>query len=370
MKILIFNWRDIKNPSAGGAEVVTHMHAKRWVGMGHRVTLFTTTFPKSKARETIDGVNIIRRGNKCTVYWHAFCYYRKYFRGNFDLIVDEINTLPFFTPLYVKEPIVTLIHQLCEKIWFYESKLPIAIVGYSIEPFCLKIYRKISVMTVSQSSRKNLLRLGFREERVHIIPEGIDFRPLVRVSKKEEYPTLVYVGRLKRSKRIHHILKAFKIIKRGKPTARLWLIGNGDSYKKKLEKLIRRMGLRDVIFWGFQQEKEKLSLIGRAHLIVMTSVKEGWGLVITEANAVGTPAVIYNVDGLRDSTQDQVTGLVCPVDNPSSLAKTILKLLNDEQLRKKLSENALNYSRQFSWEKSAEESLKIIERVAKNRRKK
>lgn len=370
MKILIFNWRDAKNPLAGGAEVVTQEHAKGWIKAGHEVTLFCSAFSGCLEKEMIDGVNIIRAGNKYTVYWQAFRYYKKYFRGNFDLVIDEINTIPFFTPWYVKEPIVAFIHQLCRKIWFYESQLPIAIIGYLLEPRCLKIYRNIPTMTVSQSSKKDLLSLGFDGERIHIIPEGIGFKPLAKVGKKEEYPTLVYVGRLKRSKRIHHILKAFKIIKRKEPTTRLWLIGNGDPHKKKLENLTRKMELKDVIFWGFQDEKEKLSLVKKAHVIVMTSVKEGWGLAITEANAVGTPAVVYNTSGLQDSTQHQVTGLICPANNPSSLAKTILKLLNDEQLIKTLSEGALDYSRQFSWDKSAEESLKIVEWVAKNRGKK
>lgn len=367
MRILIFNWRDIKNPGAGGAEIVTHECAKRWVKAGHEVTLFTTAFPMSKADEIIEGINVIRRGNRYTVYWHAFRYYRKHFQGKFDLVIDEINTLPFFTPLYVKEPIVALTHQLCRKIWFYESWFPIAIIGFLLEPLCLKIYRNIPIMTVSQSTKKDLVKLGFKAERIHIVPEGIDFKPLAKVTSKEKYPTLVYVGRLKKSKRIHHILKAFSLIKKEKPKARLWLIGNGDPHKKKLEKLVKKIRLKNVVFWGFQEEKEKLSLAQKAHVMVMASVKEGWGLAITEANAMGTPAVIYNVDGLRDSTQDGVTGLMCPVNNPSSLAKTIFKLLNDEELRRTLSEGALDYSRQFSWDRSAEESLKIVAWVAQNK---
>ena len=365
MRILIFNWRDIKNPGAGGAEIVTHEHAKRWVRAGHKVTLFCAAFAQAKKEETIDEIDIIRKGNRYTVYWQAFCYYRKYFRGNFDLVIDEINTLPFFTLLYVKEPVIAFIHQLCREIWFYESKLPIAIIGYLIEPLCLKIYRNVPIITVSQSSKKDLVRLGFKEEKIHVIPEGIGFKSLVKVGKKEECPTLVYVGRLKKSKRIHHILQAFNVVKKEEPTARLWLIGNGDPHKKKLENLVKKMRLKDVIFWGFQSEKEKLSLVKRAHVMVMTSVKEGWGLAITEANALSTPAVVYNVSGLCDSTKNNETGLVCRKNTPQVLAENIIRLLGNKPLYKRLQEGAYRWGKKFSWDQSAREALRIVKAVGK-----
>src|SRR5665811_1558618 len=98
MDILLYNWRDIKNPEAGGAEVFTHENAKRWVEKGHNITWFTSVFPGCKKEEIIDGVNIIRDGGKFTVYLKAREYYQKQFKGKFDVIIDEINTMPFFNP--------------------------------------------------------------------------------------------------------------------------------------------------------------------------------------------------------------------------------------------------------------------------------
>ena len=106
LRILILNWRDIRHPAAGGAERVTYEMARRWGEWGHHVTWFAASFPGAAGRETIDGIDVWRAGSQATVHWQAFRHYRRHFEGRFDVIVDEVNTLPFFTPLYAREPAV------------------------------------------------------------------------------------------------------------------------------------------------------------------------------------------------------------------------------------------------------------------------
>lgn len=120
MNILIYNWRDIKNPDAGGAEVFTHEILRRIAEKGHNITWFTSSFPGCKKEEVVDRIKIIRNGGKYTVYLKAREYYKKYFKGNFDVIIDEINTVPFFTPEFVNngEKKVALIHSLQESSGF------------------------------------------------------------------------------------------------------------------------------------------------------------------------------------------------------------------------------------------------------------
>lgn len=360
MRILIFNWRDIKNPIAGGAEIFTHENAKRWVAKGHDVTLFTSRFFNCKHEESIDGVRIIRNGGKYTIYWKAQIHYKKQFQGKFDVVIDEVNTFPFFTPWYVKEPIICLIHQLAVEFWFYEVKLPFSLFGYFLEPHYLKIYRRFPTLTVSESTKQDLQNLGFSD--VYVIPEGLSQQPLEEIPEKEREPTLLYVGRLKKAKRPDHVIEAFKFVKRKIPKAKLWIVGDG-YFKQYLTKIVKKYSLDDVHFFGKVSERKKLDLMKRAHTIVVPSIREGWGLIATEANACGTPAIGYNVPGLRNSIRNGRTGLLTKINDKKSLAKLILKFFQDKELKERLTKNALKWSREFCWDNSACSSLEILEQI-------
>lgn len=237
MRILIYNWRDIKNPAAGGAEVVTHENAKWWVEKGNEVVLFTSTFPGCNKVEVLDGVNIIRDGGKYSVYWKAKEYYNRYFKGDFDIVIDEINTRPFFTPSFVNngEKVFALIHQLAREFWFYETRFPVNYMGYYLFEYkWLKKYHNIPTITVSESTKKDLLSLGFKQ--VSIVPEGISFKPLEYLPEKETSPLFIFVGRLKKAKLPDHAIKAFEKIKEKIPDAKLWIVGDG-YYREELEKI-------------------------------------------------------------------------------------------------------------------------------------
>ena len=357
MKILIFNWRDVKSPAAGGAEVVTHEIAKRLVSQGHKISLFTAAFKAGKKNETIDGVEIIRSGSRYTVYLKAPQYYKKH-SGEFDVVIDEINTKPFMTPKFVKDgtPIIALIHQLAREFWFYETPFPINRIGYHIlEDRWLKNYTDIPTITVSQSTKNDLLDLGFKD--VTIIPEGINFKPLPGIPEKETEPTLIFVGRMGHAKRPDHAMEAFINIKQRIPDAKLWMVGDG-AMRKKLED----NKPDGVTFFGYVDGEKKRDLMSRAHAILVPGVREGWGLIVTEANAMGTPAIGYNIHGLRDSIRDGETGLLCD-GNPEAMADTAVGLLKDETLRVKLSGNGLAWAGEFDWDRSAVETLRILEEV-------
>jgi glycosyltransferase involved in cell wall biosynthesis len=342
----------------GGAEVFTREIAKRMVEKGHEVTLFTSQFPNCKKEEVLDGVKIVRAGGKYSVYWNAKKFYRKYFsRERYDVIIDEINTRPFFTPSFVDngEKVVGLIHQLAGEYWFYETPFPLSYIGYHfLEDRWLRSYVDVPTVTVSESTRQDLLELGFRK--VFVVPEGLNFTPLSEVPEKEEYPVVVYAGRLKRAKRPDHAIRAFKIVKEEIPNAELWVIGDGP-YKKDLEKI----AVDGVKFFGGLSNEHRRRLLARAWVLVNPSVREGFGLNVLEANALGTPCVAYDVAGLRDSITNEKTGLLVKEEgNIEKLAKAIIRVLEDKVLRKNLSENALEYSKNLSWDRAAQEFENIL----------
>ncbi|MEM0007924.1 MAG: glycosyltransferase family 4 protein [Candidatus Bathyarchaeia archaeon] len=365
LKILVFNWRCWLNPEAGGAEVFTREVAKRWVEWGHEVTLFTSEFNDCKREETLEGVRVVRAGGRFSVYWKAKEYYKKFFsKERYDVVIDEINTRPFFAPKFVNngEMVVALIHQLAREYWFYETPFPVNYVGYYfLENRWLKQYVDVPTVTVSESTKQNLLELGYK--RVFVVPEGLNFKPLSEVPKKERYPVVVYVGRLKRAKRPDHALKAFRIVKERMPEAELWIVGDG-YFRKALE----RVTFDGVKFFSCLDNESRRELVRRAWVLVNPSVREGWGLNVIEANALGTPCVAYDVAGLRDSVKNGETGLLAKNGDIKDLAENIITVLTDDGLRERLSKNALEYSKQFSWDKTAEQFIKILERVFDEKR--
>jgi glycosyltransferase involved in cell wall biosynthesis len=293
--ILWFNWRDIKNPEAGGAEVFTHEVMRRLINKGYEITMFTSRFPLCQDYETLDGVNIVRVGGRYSVYHKARQYYNVY-KNNFDFVIDEINTRPFLTPKFVKEkPVLALFHQMAKEFWFYETPFPLSYIGYYyLENKWLSYYRNIPTATVSASSKQDLISLGFKN--IFMVTEGLNVQPLPKLSEKESTPTMIFIGRLKKAKLPDHAISAFSIIKKRKPDARLWVIGDGY-----LRTALKQLYLDGVTFYGYINGDTKNKLLARAHMILVPSVREGWGLVVTVANAMGTPAVAYNVPGLRDS---------------------------------------------------------------------
>jgi glycosyltransferase involved in cell wall biosynthesis len=340
------NWRDLKNPEAGGAEVLTHEIASRLVEKGYEITLFTSQFPGALPSENVGGVQTVRQGGRYTVYDRARKYYKKN-KGNFDLIIDEINVKPFLTPKYVKDekPILTLIHQISPEQFMFELPFPLSLLGrYYLEKKWLSYYKEIHTVTVSTSTKKDLEKLGFR--RISIIPEGISVKPLDNPAQKESSPTIIFIGRLKRHKLPDHALRAFSIVKNHIPEAKLWLIGDGYM-RKKLE---TKFGTEDVTFFGHISSEQKYNLLSRAHLVLVPAIREGWALVVTESNAMGTPVVAYNVPGLRDSVKHNETGILVEDNSPASLASWAINLLKNRTLLEKYSSNSLLYSRQFNWD--------------------
>ena len=364
MKILILNWRDIKNPASGGAETVTFEIAKYFIKHGHEVTWFAASFKSAPASENLDGVKIIRAGSQTTVHIHAFIKYLTHFRGQFDLILEEINTLPFLTPLYAKEKKIAYFNQLAREVWFYEAKFPISLIGFLLEPLYVALYRNTQVITISKSCQLELQEFGIKK--VSVFPMAIDFEKEQKfLTPKESILTLIYVGRIVPSKRVLDVIECFNLVLRQVENAQLWIVGNGDeSYTSKVTSKIKKLGLdQKVELKGRVSDEEKFRLMSRAHLILVTSIKEGWGLIVSEANGVKTPAVVYDVSGLRDAVRDQETGIVCKQGSPQSMAEEIITLVKDRKKYATLQTNAYNWSKELTWENTGRKSLEIIEKV-------
>jgi len=356
MKILWLTWKDRKNPLAGGAEIVNEELAKRLVKDGHKVVFLVAGFENCQKEEIIDGYKIIRLGNRWSVYWRAYRYYKKNLISWADLVIDEINTVPFFAKFYAREKNILFVHQLCREIWFYQMFFPLNLIGYILEPIYIWLISDRKVVTVSESTKNDLMRFGFKKENINIISEGVEIDPVKDFSEviKFEKPTILALGAVKAMKRTHHIIKAFEIAKNDINDLQLIVAGATEGqYGKKVLKLIEKSKDKDSInYLGKVSMEKKIELMKKSHLLCVTSVKEGWGLVVTEANSQGTPAIVYNVDGLRDAVKNNQTGLVCDKNTSENLSEKIIQILKNPELYKTLQKNGWEWSKEINFEES------------------
>jgi glycosyltransferase involved in cell wall biosynthesis len=366
MKILWFSWKDLNHPLAGGAEVVNEELAKRLVKDGHEVTFVVGNYKSAKAEEVHkDGYKIIRLGNRVTVYWQAYRYYKKHLQGWADLVIDEINTIPFFCKFYVKERNVVFAHGLCGVVWYFELPEPLSSIGYFIEPLYLRLLKDRSVITVSESTKKDMVRVGFSSNNINIISEGIDtqaLKYLPSINSKTKAPTVLSLGAMRPMKQTMDQLKAFEMAKKRIPNLKFSIVGDstGTYGKKVLDAIKKSPFAGDITYHGRVNQADKYKLMRESRCILVTSVKEGWGLIVTEANSQGTPAVVYNVDGLRDSVRDNRTGLITKQNNPDYLARSIIKLLSNQKKYEALRREAWTWSKTITFKKSYQDFSKIV----------
>ncbi len=364
LRILIFNWRDTKHIWAGGAEIYIQEIAKRWVNEGHKVTIFCGNDGVSTRNEKIDGVNIVRRGGFYLVYLWASLYYIFKFRGKYDVVVDCENGLPFFTPFYCSLPKVLLIHHIHQSVFREHLKFPFSTIAELMESKLMKLaYRNVKMVTVSESSKTDMKRIGLSEnETIEIVHPGIDtsiFKPGI----KSADPTLLYLGRLKFYKSLDTVIKSMPSVIKKHPKAVFKIAGFGEA-RKYLEQLTKKLDLeKHVKFLGRVTDETRLKLMQSSWVFVHPSTMEGWGISVIEANACATPVVASDVPGLRDSVNNPSSGFLVTPKNSSEFAEKINLILSDEKLRHSLSRESIKWANEFTWDRSSLQFMHVINQV-------
>lgn len=370
MKILVINWQDIRNPFGGGAEVHMHEIFKRIAALGHDVTIFACSYPELAANEIVDGIKIIRKGSRNLFNFIVPWEYKRYLsKQNYDIIIDDINKIPFYTPLFVKEPLLAISHHFFGESIFRETNFVFGSYVYVSESLVNVIYKKTPFAVVSQSTLDEFISRGFNPDNFTIVTNAIEKADFPMKVAEKPIPIVTYFGRLKKYKSVDHLVRAFYLVSLEFPEAKLEFIGRGD-FRPYLESLISELGLTDrVYFHGFVDEATKAELLSKSYCVVNTSMKEGWGITNIEANACGTPVISANVPGLRDSVSEGLSGLLYEYGNIVELADKIRIILSDYKKRQHLSEGAVKWADNFSWAKSAEIMLETCEKVIQSHKK-
>jgi len=363
MNIIWFSWKDRNHPEAGGAETVSGEIMDRLVKDGHNVQLITASYKNAKRHDFLNGVEVFRSGNRYSSYLKAYGVYKKIGSPKVNVVIDEMNTLPFIAGLYTHaDKKVLLTYQLAREVWFYQMLFPFSLIGYLMEPIMLRVINQLYEKTVteSESTKKDLKKYGFKN--IETFRVGMETKPLETLQQKTVPKTVLSLGAVRPMKRTLHAIKAFEYARDADSTLKMIVAGDISSkYASKVLSYIqssRHSASIDVK--GRVTIKEKKDLMKESGIILVTSIKEGWGLIITEANSQGTPAIAYDADGLRDSIKANETGVLSPAGNPKLLGEEINKLLSDNSRYNLLRKNAWNSSKDFTFENSYADFLKQI----------
>lgn len=364
----MLSWRGPGHPHYGGAEINTWENLVAWKKAGHNVVWFTSIFPGGLANENINGVEIIREGSQnfgvhiaaCT--WYLFKRHMK-----FDIVVDQFHGIPFFTPLYIRTRKVGFIHEVAREVWWLNPwpkpfNLIPGVLGSIIEPITFFLYRNVDFITVSNSTKSDLIACGIPEKNINVFLSGVNLNIPTPPPKKHRVPVVMFLGALSKDKGVEEALEVFFLIHAQHPKWQFWVVGKSDDeYLHSLQDKCVKLHIQNAVtFWGPIYGKDKFNLLAKSWVLINPSIREGWGLVNIEANAVGTPVVGYNVPGTRDSVRDGITGYLVPSHNIKSMADRIIDLIQEPKKYKDISRNSIRWAKQFSWSKFTKQSLALL----------
>jgi len=367
VNLLAFNWRDPRHPEAGGAELHLFEILRRCVRDGDRVVWLAERFPGAAAEDRIEGIEIHRAGSWYNAHLALGSLYRRRFRGErFDLVLEDINKVPFYTPLFAGTRVLAVVPHLFGSAVFQEASPAVGWVVRAHEAFLPWVYRDTPFLAISESTRDDLARRGIDRGRIRVVRCGLtqsDYGVLVPPSERAE-PVVVFLGRLRKYKGAQFAIRAMAQVRREVLDARLHVIGDGP-YRPALEALAASLGSSEAVrFLGALPHAEKVRALNAAQVAACPSPKEGWGLTVIEANACGVPVVASRSPGLVESVRDGATGVLVRHGDVDALAREIIRLLTDRELRLRLADAAIRWAHTFDWETCYRDSRAVMAEAA------
>ena len=361
LRIAVVNWQCLENPLAGGAEIHLHEIFGRLAASGHEVVLLCGGWPGAPARVELDGMEVHRVGTRQTFPFIARAYWHRVLASRgFDVIVEDINKVPLFTPTWrgtsdrrVKH--VALVPHLFGGTAFQELSAPLASAVWLSERPLPWVYRDKPFQAISESTRDDLVSRGVPRNNIRVIFPGIDAEHYTPdESERAQKPLFSYVGRLKKYKGVDLVLRAFAACKI--PDANLVIAGAGE-FRNELERMASSLGVAEnVKFPGRISEDEKVSLLRRSWATLFASPKEGWGITNLEAAASGTPVIASNSPGIRESVRDGETGYLVPHGNVEAMAHAMRNLVSEPGMVQKLGGAGRKFASGFTWDRAAQET--------------
>ena len=351
LSILVVHWQDRRNPNAGGAEEHLHQVFGRLVDRGHRVTLLCSGWPGAEPTAELDGMRVHRSGGRYTFNLTAPIHYERHLGDEtFDVSVENLSKVPMLAPRWARAPVhLLLVHHLFGATAFQEANPLLAAATWLFERVIPAVYRGLPCVAVSNGTREDLIRRGLDPARIAVIRNGVELEGLGPAAVRFPEPTVLYLGRLKRYKRVDLVLRAVARLRQRGMRVRMIVAGKGDA-RGQLEETARRLRIGESVhFAGFVPEEGKRELLSRSWVHALTSPKEGWGITSIEASACGTPTVASDSPGLRETVRDGETGILVPHGDPEALAAALEHVLQPAN-RDRMGASARNMAQRYSWE--------------------
>jgi glycosyltransferase involved in cell wall biosynthesis len=370
-RVHVLAWRDLDDAEAGGSELHADEILRRWAEAGVEVTMRTSFAPNRPEASRRNGYNVIRRGGRFDLFPRAIIDEIRGRHGSRDGLVEIWNGVPWMSPLWARGPRVTWLHHVHGPMWKQVLPPGIAHAGeFTERRLAPPFYRRTRMITLSESSKHEMVhQQGFAPESVVVIPPGVHerFAPDApgSPSTRSPHPLVVAVGRLMPVKQFDALIRAVVPLRSAHPELELVIVGDGDE-RAKLDAVVAELGASAMVrFAGRVSDDELADLYRRAWVLSSASVAEGWGMTITEAAACGTPAVVTDIGGHRDSVANGRSGILA---STADLGDAVGRVIGDAALRAKLSAGALDHARRFSWDTTAYATFAELVRDAERRR--
>ena len=368
LRILVVNWQDRENPNAGGAEEHLHQVFGRLARRGHRVTLLCSGWEGCAATARIDGLEVHRTGGRYTFNLAAPLYCQRHLADQvFDVAVEDLNKVPMLAPMWAGARTgLLLVHHLFGATAFREANPLLATATWLFERIIPAVYRGLPCVAVSRSTREDLGRRGLDPSRIAVIRNGVALEGLGPAATRYPDPTVVYLGRLKRYKRVDLVLGAVARLREGGTRVKMIVAGKGDA-RSALEETARRLGIGDSVhFAGFVPDEQKRELLSRSWVHALTSPREGWGITSIEASACGTPTVASDSPGLKETVVHGETGLLVPHGDVEALAAALARILRPGT-RDRMGRAARTMAERYSWDGVADAFEELLYSVVATR---
>ena len=371
LRVLFLATHDWYDPGNAGGDEVMWEYARYMSSLGHQVTFVAAGYRGAPRRETVDGLEVVRLGRIHTLWLRTFLYYVRRGRGRFDVVVTEGlggSRVPRLAPLYVREPILTEWHQVYRPL--FAAQYPRLMQGplNALERFTCRVHRRTLVRAGTEEVRRDFIGLGFRPEGIFVVPVTVRDEWLADAQPPRPMSSnFVWLGKIRKYKRPDHAVRALARVVERFPEARLTIAGRHDdlAYERRLVGLVRDLGLGDKVNFRFNiSEDEKREMLHDARALVLPSAVEGFGIVVLEANSRGVPVIASS--GVPESVvRHETTGLRYEYGDVDALAGHMCRLLADDEIHRKLSENARSFAQDFGWQKIGARYAAVIESVVK-----
>jgi glycosyltransferase involved in cell wall biosynthesis len=367
-RIHMLSWRDIDDVEAGGSEVHASTVARLWAEAGIEVHLRTSWAQGHPPRVVRDGYEVVRKAGRYLVFPRAALSEALGRYGDRDGLVEIWNGMPFLSPLWATGPRVVFLHHVHAEMWHMVLPPNLATLGDTVERRIAPVlYRRSRIVTLCESSKEELVHeLGYRPERVDVVPPGVDPAFTVGDGAKSDHPLVVAAGRLVPVKRYDLLIEALVALKARQPLLEARIVGEGYE-RLALEQRVRDHDAEDWLHLvGRVSSDELISLYRRAWVFTSASAREGWGMTITEAAACGTPAVVTRISGHSDAVVEGRSGLLA--DGRDELVDGLDRVIADADLRRRLTEGAVDHASRLTWEATALGTLRALADEAVRRR--